>query len=147
MMQDLPHHYKVVGTAGPDGDVSLSTDKVKAISSAPPTEFDGPGDRWSPETLLLAALADCFALTFRPIAKASKFSWLSLTCVVEGTLELKEGKMKFTHFVINATLDAPEDSNEEKAYRLLEKTEANCMVANSLSGNALLKSAVVKVGR
>jgi uncharacterized OsmC-like protein len=67
--------------------------------------------------------------------------------VVEGTLELKEGKMKFTHFVINATLDVPEDSNEEKAYRLLEKTEANCLVANSLSGNALLKSSVVKVGR
>ncbi|MEH6503749.1 MAG: OsmC family protein [Cycloclasticus sp.] len=146
-MQDLPHHYKVVGTAGPDGDVSLSTDKVKSISSAPPAEFDGPGDRWSPETLLLAAIADCFALTFRPIARASKFSWLSLKCEVEGTLELKEGKMKFTHFAINATLDVPQDANEEKAYRLLEKAEASCLVTNSLSGDTLLKSVVVTVGK
>ena len=54
--------------------------------------------------------------------------------------------MKFTEFVINATMDVPEDNNEEKAYRLLEKAEANCLVTNSLSGDTLLKSVVVKIG-
>tara|TARA_R110002074_G_scaffold170006_2_gene332253 strand:+ start:36366 stop:36533 length:168 start_codon:yes stop_codon:yes gene_type:complete len=53
--------------------------------------------------------------------------------------------MKFTHFAFNATLDLPQNTNEENAYRLLENTEVNCLVANSLSGETLLKSVVVKV--
>ena len=48
-----------------DGDVALSGDGLPAIATAPPAEFGGPGDRWSPETLLAAAVADCFVLGFR----------------------------------------------------------------------------------
>ena len=90
-MQDFPHHYRVGATAEPDGDVSLTGDGLDAIASAPPAEFGGPGDRWSPETLLVAAVADCFILSFRVIARASKLPWISLKCEVEGTLERREG--------------------------------------------------------
>jgi hypothetical protein len=33
-----------------------------------PREFDGRGNQWSPESLLAAALADCFVLSFRAVA-------------------------------------------------------------------------------
>lgn len=132
-MQDFPHHYKVIAAAEPDGEVSLSGNGLDEIRSAPPAEFGGPGDRWSPETLLVAAVADCFILSFRAIARASRVSWKSLNCEVEGTLERKEGVSRFTEFVVHATLTVAGDSNEKRVHRLLEKAEETCLITNSLS--------------
>ena len=143
-MRYFPHHYKVAATAGPDGDVSLSGDGLDAIPSAPPAEFGGPGDKWSPETLLVAAVADCFILSFRAIAGASKLSWISLKCEVEGTLDRKEGATKFTEFVVRATLSVPQDMKEERAHRLLEKVKESCLIANSLSGTVHLDAVVLR---
>jgi len=142
-MHDLPHHYKVAATAGPEGDVNLASDELDPIPSAPPREFGGPGNRWSPETLLVAAVADCFILSFRAIARASKLSWVSLKCEVEGTLERSEGTTKFTAFVVNATLAVPKDTTEERANRILEKAEASCLITNSLSGATHLNTVVL----
>ena len=144
-MQDFPHHYRVAADAEPEDAVSLSADNVDTIRSAPPPEFGGPGDRWSPETLLVAAVADCFILSFRAIARASRLSWTSLSCAVTGTLERSEGATRFTQFEINATLTAPPDTDEQRALRILEKAEASCLITNSLSGTTHL-NAEVRVG-
>jgi len=141
-MQDYPHHYKVAAVASPEGEVGLTSDRLQAIPSAPPAQFGGPGDKWSPETLLTAAVADCFILTFRAIARASKVSWTSLTCEVEGKLERKDGVTQFTEFVVNATLTVPEDTREERAQRLLEKAEESCLVTNSLTSTTRLNAVV-----
>ena len=55
-MQDFPHCYKIVASAGTDGDLSIAGNGLDSISCAPPTLFGGPGNRWSPETLLVAAV-------------------------------------------------------------------------------------------
>ena len=86
-MQALPHRYRVKGAGRITGDVELTAERLTVLQSAPPAEFDGPGDRWSPETLLVGAVADCFILTFRAIAAASRLSWTSLDCEVTGTLD------------------------------------------------------------
>lgn len=143
-MQNLPHDYKVQATAAPAGDVQLASDGLGAISSAPPLEFDGPGDRWSPETLLVASVADCFVLSFRAIARASSLTWVSVECEVTGTLERSEGKARFTKFLVNATLTVPPDSNEERATRLLHKAEESCLITNSLSATTKLKTKVLE---
>ena len=141
-MQDLPHHYRVAATAGPDGDVDLASAELDSIRSAPPAEYGGPGDRWSPETLLVAAVADCFVLSFRAIARGSRLSWLSLNCSVEGTLARVEGTTKFTEFNINVTLGVPEGTDVERARRILEKAEASCLITNSLTGATHLSAEV-----
>jgi peroxiredoxin-like protein len=143
-MHEFPHHYKVKASAGPDGEAAISGDRLDTISSASPLEFGGPGDRWSPETLLVAAVAGCFILSFRAIARASKLSWTSLKCEVDGTLERVEGAMKFTRFAVHATLNVPQDTNEERAHRLLEKAERSCLVTNSLSGETQFDGKVQK---
>jgi peroxiredoxin-like protein len=142
-MHPLPHHYVVNAAARPGGDIPLSTDGVRIIESAPPKEFDGPGNQWSPEALLTAAVADCFALTFRAIAAASKFVWISLEARTEGTLDRIEGKMRFTRFDTHAKLHVPADADVERAKKLLEKAEVTCLVANSLSSERHLKVEVV----
>ena len=143
-MQELPHHYKIEASAERDGDTALSCDQLGTIPCASPAEFGGPGNRWSPETLLVAAVAGCFILRFRAIARASKIPWMSLQCEVDGTLERLEGTMKFTRFVVHARLGVPQDANEAMAHRLLEKAEKTCLVTNSLSGEMQLDAEVRK---
>ena len=77
-MQAFPHQYAVAESATPADDVALDSAALPSIRSAPPEEFGGPGDRWSPETLLVAAVADCFVLTFRGIAGFSRLVTQSL---------------------------------------------------------------------
>jgi organic hydroperoxide reductase OsmC/OhrA len=131
-MHPFPHRYVVNAAMRPVGDVPLSAEGVRIIESAPPKEFDGPGNQWSPEGLLTAAVADCFVLGFRAIAAASKFAWISLESRTEGTLDRIEGKMRFTRFDTHAKLQVPPGADLERAKKLLEKAESACLVANSL---------------
>jgi hypothetical protein len=48
-MKPLPHHYVVRLTGGPAGDATLAVEGAPALRSAPPFDFGGPGDAWSPE--------------------------------------------------------------------------------------------------
>jgi organic hydroperoxide reductase OsmC/OhrA len=131
-MQQFPHHYSVVAKAGTQGDVALEGDRLPPIPSAPPAEFGGPGDRWSPETLFVAAAADCFVLTFRGIAGVSRFSWASLECRVTGTVDRVDRVTQFTALEVRACLRVPPGANQDQARRLLTKAEDTCLVTNSL---------------
>ncbi len=142
-MHPYPHHYVVSATAGPEGDVPVSAAGLPALTTAPPAEFDGPGDRWSPETLLVAAVADCFLLSFRGVARANKFAWNSLSCDVEGTLERPDGKTRFTQIVVRAVLRVPAGTDETKAVQLVQRAEHVCLISNSLVAERRVEATVV----
>jgi organic hydroperoxide reductase OsmC/OhrA len=141
-MQDFPHHYVVTASGDAGRDVTLEADRLPALSSAAPAEFGGPGDRWSPETLLVAAVADCFILTFRAVARASKVSWTSLTCNVDGTLDRVDRATQFTRFDIRARLSVPVETDEGLARRALEKAERGCLITNSLKADIQFQAEV-----
>lgn len=144
-MKAFPHHYRVTAVSAPDAEVVLSSDALEPLHSAPPVEFGGPGDRWSPETLLVGAMADCLALTFRAVARASKIPWLSLEVDVTGTLEREQGNSRFTRFDVQARLRVPAGGDPGLAERALHKAEAGCLVSNSLSGQRHLTTSVEPV--
>jgi peroxiredoxin-like protein len=141
-MQDFPHHYQVSASGLPEGAIAVASDGLTAINTAAPAAFGGPGDRWSPETLLVGAVADCFVLTFRAIAGASKMPWVALDCAVEGTLDRIDGVTRFTAFEVRATLKVSADIDAARATRLLEKAEKNCLITNSLSAATTLAASV-----
>ena len=143
-MHPFPHHYLVSAVVRPDGDVPLAAEGVRVIESAPPREFDGPGNQWSPEQLLTAAVADCFVLNFRAIAGASKFRWLNLEASTRGTLDRVGGTMRFIRFDTHAKLHVPTGTDLERAKRLLEKAESSCLIANSLSSERHLSVETVE---
>jgi organic hydroperoxide reductase OsmC/OhrA len=124
----------------------VSSARLPDIPTAPPAEFDGPGDVWSPETLLCASVADCFILTFRAIARASKLEWSDLSCRVEGVLERVEGVSQFTRYTTYATLTIAPTGDASRARTLLEKAEHGCLVANSLKGERMLETQIVEKG-
>lgn len=131
-MKPYPHEYSVEATASTIGSVELTAEGLPIITSAPPVEFDGPGDQWSPESLLVAAVVDCFVLTFRAIAQASKFEWSGLKCRAEGTLDRADRVTRFVGMRVRAELKLPPEGSEEAGRRLLEKAEKTCLVTNSL---------------
>lgn len=138
-MQDFPHHYSAAATGEVSGDVALEGSRLPTLHSASPAEFGGPGDRWSPETLMVAAVADCFLLTFRAVAHASKVSWAGLRCEVGGTLDRVDRVTQFTHFDIRARLQVPAGTSVEQARRALEKAERACLISNSLKATTRLE--------
>jgi peroxiredoxin-like protein len=145
-MQPYPHHYSVKASTNLAGHVLLDSLGTASIESAPPVEFGGPGGLWSPETLLVAAVADCFVLSFRAIARASKLEWQTLNCEVEGVLEQVERQTRFTRFNQRVTLQVPEGVDTDKARRLLEKAERACLITNSLSAEVHLEADVITRG-
>jgi peroxiredoxin-like protein len=142
-MHPYPHLYLVRATAAPEGDVPVDCDRLPTLQTAPPAEFDGPGDRWSPETLLCAAVADCFLLSFRAVARASKLEWQGLECSVAGTLDRVEGKSRFKKILVKATLRVPAGTDQARAVKLLEKAEQVCLISNSLLAERHVEPTVV----
>jgi organic hydroperoxide reductase OsmC/OhrA len=147
-MQEFPHHYRVIAEGSADGDVELTVDGLQSLRSAPPHEFGGPGDRWSPETFLVGALADCFVLTFRGVARASRLPWTSLQCDVTGTLDRLDRATQFTQFDICVRLTVPAGTDPDQVRRALERAERGCLISNSLKAAVRLELEVtVAAGR
>ena len=132
-MHHFPHHYSVAVLVRPGEAVKLHAAELSEIESAPPKEFDGPGDRWSPEGLFTAAIADCIVLNFQGIAAHSKFTWTSLEARTNALLDRVEGKIRFTRIDTHIALVIPEGANPARARLLLEKAEATCPVSNTLN--------------
>ena len=144
-MQPYPHAYSATARGTATGLVPVESPGLPPLSTAPPKEFDGPGDVWSPETLLVAAIADCYILTFRGVARAAKLEWNDLKCEVEGVLERVEGVTRFTGYTNRATLTVKPGADHEKAKELLERAERVCLVNNSLLGDRRLVPNVVEL--
>jgi organic hydroperoxide reductase OsmC/OhrA len=140
-MQPFPHIYSAVAVGHPEGSIPINATAVPTIDTAAPSEFGGPGDRWSPESLLCAAIADCFVLTFRSVARSARLNWQQLQCRVEGKLE-KAGVLHFTNFVTYAELNIASPDDVERSKQLLEKAEHECLIANSLRGARTLELVV-----
>ena len=87
--------------------------------------------------MLVGAVANCFILSFRAIARASKFAWTSLRCDVDGVLDRPEKATYFTAFNIHTVLNVPEGTNVEMAERLLEKAEKICLITASLKSDTV----------
>jgi organic hydroperoxide reductase OsmC/OhrA len=143
-MQAFPHRYEVSAHAESSDAVVLSAEGLPPMRSETPKEFDGPGDRWSPETLLAGAVVDCFALTFRGLAKRHQLAWRTLDCHIVGTLDRVERLAQFTGFEMRAVLAVPAGTDHDRARRLLEQAEEACLVSRSLKGACHLTTEVVE---
>jgi organic hydroperoxide reductase OsmC/OhrA len=144
-VQDFPHIYTVSASGEGAGNLTVTAAGLPALASAAPKEFGGPGDQWSPESLLCASLASCFILTFRAVARASKLNWHALECRVQGTLERVDGVTQFTRFVTTARLTVPPGGSADLCRRLLEKAEHACLIANSLRSQRELQAEIVVI--
>ncbi len=142
-MDALPHRYTTIAKgASETSTVTVSAQGVPDISTDAPAEFGGPGNVWSPEGLLMAAVADCFILTFRAISAASKVAWHAIECQATGTLDRVERQTLFTAIELQVSVTAAADVNEGMLERLLHKAEEACLITNSLSAPITLSTSI-----
>ena len=140
-MEAFPHIYTVAANAEA-GQVRLQSKGLDDLITAPPAEFDGPGDLWSPETLMVAAIADCFILSFRAIAAASRFDYRDISCEVEGTLDRIDKVTSFTEIRVKAKLKLIDSADTDRGVKLLENAEHNCLITNSMKAQLFLETEV-----
>ncbi|MEH6467104.1 MAG: OsmC family protein [Porticoccus sp.] len=143
-MKPFPHTYTAAASADPTGNVTSSLENGCTVDVAPPVEFDGAGDVWSPEELLMASVANCLILSFKSIARAYDLNWTHIECYSDGQLEKIERKVKFTrvHTRVKLTIASAEDN--DKAKRILEKAEDTCFITNSLTAESDFSCEIVE---
>lgn len=132
-MKPLPHEYVAHLSGTSAGYADLSSDGLPVLRLAAPLDYDGPGDAWSPEHLLLAAVQGCLLLTFRAIAKVSQLPFVSLEIDAAGTVNKQDGVTRFTEIVLRPVLTVPPGTDHARAQRVLERSEKACLISTSLS--------------
>jgi len=142
-MHDLPHFYSVMVDATAQNTLRCNAENLPELVVAAPAQFDGPGDQWSPEQLLMAAAANCFVLSFRTVAEIAKLEWESIQCHTEGELDKVARTMLFTKINTKVKLQLKDVASKDKAETLLKKAEKICLVSNSLSAEKHLEIEIV----
>jgi peroxiredoxin-like protein len=129
----LPHRYTVRLAGSGSGHATLAADGLPELRTAPPLEFDGPGDAWSPEHLLLGAVQTCFLFTLRGMARASGIAIPRCEVDAEGTVDRTDRVTRFTEIVLRLRLALAPGVDRARARRVVEKAEHACLVSASLA--------------
>lgn len=128
------HNYQV-SLNWKEGRIGTMSSEVlpTKIEVATPPEFDkGVPGIWSPEHLFTASVLSCFMTTFLAISEFSKLDFETFDCNAEGILDKVDGKFQITEINLTAKLKINDISKASKAERVLQKSEAACLISNSI---------------
>ena len=131
---ETEHRYRVIAwwSSGKTG-LAKSDSAPNAIHFTAPPEFGGLEGRWTPEDLLLCAVASCYTTTFRALADYSNLAYSDLAVEVDGVVRKVDSGYEFEEIVIRPTLSISAEQEESRALRLLQKAKPICLVSRSLS--------------
>ncbi len=130
-MEDV-HRFRVTAwrASGRTG-IAQASSAPNVIHFAAPPAFGGLDGRWTPEDLLLCAIASCYTTTFEALAEKSKLAYTDLQVEAEGEVTQTDAGYRLRDVVMRATLILPRE--EERATALLQKAHALCLVSRALS--------------
>ena len=97
---------------------------------------------WSPEHLLVAAVNSCLMTTFLAIAENSKLPFIHFDSNAEGKLERVDNKYMITEIVLKPLLTIANEADRERALRILDKSEAACLISNSIKSKIIFQPQV-----
>jgi len=146
-MTQFPLFYEntIAWTGEKKGEVSGP--KLPALQVATPPDFGGHEGFWSPEQCFVTAVNACVMSTFLAIAQLSKLSFESYESEASGKLDKPEGQvMQFTEITLRPKLVVTHSKDLERAGRLLEKAEKQCLVSNSIKAVVHLVPQVTAAG-
>ena len=144
MMPQLPIYYENgIEWAGENKGL-LSVVGLPSLQVATPPEFGGQEGYWSPEHYFVAAVNACVMTTFLAIARLSKLEYGSYQAQATGKLEKPEGEgYRITEIIIRPTLVITHNRDLERAARLLEKAEKQCLISNSIKAVVRLEPQIL----
>ena len=114
-----------------------------SIEVATPPEFPkGMQGIWSPEHLFVAAINSCLMTTFLAIAENSRLVYNNFESKAIGKLELVDGKYIMSEVVLKPVVILSNEDDREKALKVLHKSEAACLISNSVKSKIILEPEV-----
>jgi peroxiredoxin-like protein len=117
------------------------------IEVATPPEFPkGIPGIWSPEHLFTASISSCLMTTFLAIAENSKLEFISFQCQSTGKLEQVDGKFLMSEILLEPKVTITDEKDREKAERVLQKSEAACLISNSVKSKIMMKPFIEVAG-
>ena len=143
-MSQPPYFYETDVQWIGDKRATLNSNDLPALEIAPPPEFNGYEGRWTPEHLFVASVNTCFIMTFLSIAEMSKLEFSSFSSFARGKLEKLEGTgLQITEIVIQPKVTVRHKRDLERAARIIEKSEKNCLISKSIKSTVKLESEIV----
>ena len=139
-MDKHSYHVSLNWKEGRKGIMSSEVLPTKIEVATPPEFEKGIPGIWSPEHLFTASVLSCFMTTFLAIAEYSKLEFETFDCDAEGILDKVEGKFLMTEINLTANLKVGDPEKAEKAERILHKSEAACLISNSIKAVCSLKT-------
>lgn len=124
------------------GEISSPELTVKIEVATPPEFPKGIAGTWSPEHLFTASVNSCFMTTFLAIAENSRLEFVSFNCAAKGKLEQVDGKFLITEILLEPVLIIAKEMDKEKAERILQKSEAACLISNSIKTKVSLVATI-----
>jgi organic hydroperoxide reductase OsmC/OhrA len=119
---------------------SYASDSCGCIEVATPPQFPkGIEGIWSPEHLFTAAVSSCLMTTFLAVAENFKLEFASFHCHSKGKLEKVEGKYIMSEIKLEPHLVIHQEADREKAERVLQKSEAACLISNSIKSTVSMQ--------
>ena len=119
---------------------SAETNRTNCIGVATPPEFDkGIPNIWSPEHLFTAAVSSCLMTTFLAVSEYSKFEFISFKCGSKGILDKVDGKFVMTEVLLYPEVFISDESQRERALKILEKSEKACLISNSITSKVTMQ--------
>lgn len=139
-----PHYYNVDEIWNTDRkglmcSPELNKEAGRCIEVATPPEFPkGIPGIWSPEHLFTAAVNSCLMTTFLSIAENSKLNFTNYRCKSKGKLEQVDGKFMMNEIILEPTVTITEEKDRDRALRVLQKSEAACLISNSIKSKVTI---------
>lgn len=124
------------------GEISSSEISQKLEVATPPQFPKGMENIWSPEHLFTAAVSSCLMTTFLAIAENSKLDFVNFEFSSKGKLEQIDGKFLMTEVILEPVVTIKNESEREKAEKVLQKSEANCLISNSVKSKITMISEI-----
>lgn len=127
------HEHRVVAwwASGRTG-LAKSDSAPNSIHFAAPPQFGGLEGRWTPEDLLLCAIASCYTTTFRVLAEYSKWEYTDLQVEAAGTVDKADSGYAFSRVILRPHLTIFVEPDRGRAFELLWKAEGLCLISRAL---------------
>ena len=80
--------------------------------------------------------------TFLAIAENSKLEFKAFDCKATGILEQVDEKFLMTEVVLEPTVIISFENDQDRMLRVLQRTEMNCLISNSIKSKVIMKPLV-----
>jgi peroxiredoxin-like protein len=103
-----------------------------AIHFTAPLEFGGMEGRWTPEELLLAAVAGCYTTTLRTLATKARVELTDLQVEASASVCRSRAGYRIDAIELRPRVKIASAPDRERALALIQKAEGMCLVSRSL---------------